>query len=1288
MAKVFSLLASFTVGGNLARAWTFIIAIAAIVSSCNIAPAWHTFLSDDYHTGYYPSAAPYSCNPIFKFRTLSEVRGSASIFGGCAYFGTDDGTIYAINSTTGALLWSYATNGSIEATPYATSDRLYVGSYDGFMYALERSMGTLAWRFDAGSAIRGACAFDGNVYFGTEEGKLFALSSSGSELWNFSANASIGASPIISNGHVIVGSHDSFLYSINSTDGMLDWSSQLYSMQSSPMIAPLHPGKIFVGADDGMLYCINVSDGSVAWRSALGAPIVSTPSCMNGTIYFGDYAGRVHAVNSTTGSELWSRSVGGTILSSVALADGKLYFTSLDGFVHCISDDNVLLWRYELGNSRSTPSIDNGIVYVGARTGLYAFGLGEYTPVERVLRFTEAGEHVFNITLPAGCIVNSAVISIMPSCFVDCARAPAIDVGDDGTFEWQFPRAEYGRLGFQDRFSSGLDEETLVFRDAGAQNLTFYLPSGANVSSARLHLSLLAPPACISNACEYRIADELVDIAACDIDGDDANDYVTLDGNGNLRIFNSTANTTIAQNVSAFDILGSQMLALNYSGALSSYVNGSWEGLCSIGHSTNIEASAGMICMVDDTQRNLSVVRNYTSSPVSETVRYDRPITAVHIADLANDSKPETIVGYEGGISILNDSLCNEMNNITISSEVRGLDTADVDGDGMLDIAVVTSSGMLLLFRSADGMQAPSIIELGDEASGLALEDLNGDSKPDAVGVAGDYMFACSNVEGRLTQGALSFLYLGANLTSADARRTNACAIGNGTLFVVEATHPPSNPTFEITCGGTLAYSGDATQATIDFTDHMALSHAFDENDNCFDRMDVVVEANARCAISARLGIDYSATLHTGDISSALNAFAARQGNATCNITVPVALSASSPGKVDVNWILDYDFPPVINEITNISASYNASQAIHFNVSASDPDGGALYYEWFSNISGFLSNKSAFDVALPAGEHLVTVNVTDTRNHTISRTIIVVVNAISNNLPVIVLTKPVESTFAHNTSIQFDASSSYDVDGDALAYSWVSNVSGKIGSTPSFSFILSEGMHRINLTVSDGKANVSLELLLVVMPPPYVAPTITIGTPSEGTSLGGMIYINGTAAFASGSIKRVDYRIDGMAWAQASGDSSWSIVWNTTKGDNGAHTIEVRAFDGIEYSNAAVCHIVVNNNHPPVANFTLPKKVAAKQSAKFDASSSYDPDGDMLEYTWYFGDGILMRGIKVSHEYSKSGRFELRLVVNDSIAESEKKATVSVEDAGSTPGFGAALAIVAVCLIAIRKLKR
>lgn len=70
-------------------------------------------------------------------------------------------------------------------------------------------------------------------------------------------------------------------------------------------------------------------------------------------------------------------------------------------------------------------------------------------------------------------------------------------------------------------------------------------------------------------------------------------------------------------------------------------------------------------------------------------------------------------------------------------------------------------------------------------------------------------------------------------------------------------------------------------------------------------------------------------------------------------------------------------------------------------------------------------------------------------------------------------------------------------------------------------------------------------------------------------------------------------------------------------------------------------------NKAPVANAGGDYYGVVNSSITFDASKSYDPDGEIVEYVWDFGDGETGKGKIVSHSYAVPGNYTVTLTVKD-----------------------------------------
>jgi len=90
-------------------------------------------------------------------------------------------------------------------------------------------------------------------------------------------------------------------------------------------------------------------------------------------------------------------------------------------------------------------------------------------------------------------------------------------------------------------------------------------------------------------------------------------------------------------------------------------------------------------------------------------------------------------------------------------------------------------------------------------------------------------------------------------------------------------------------------------------------------------------------------------------------------------------------------------------------------------------------------------------------------------------------------------------------------------------------------------------------------------------------------------------------------------------------------------------------------------------NNLPVANFTYsPKEPSVNQPVTFNASSSLDIDGSIVNYCWNFGDGSNGTGKVVTHSYSNLGNYWVTLTVEDDKGDKDSHTQV-IEVLGDSP---------------------
>jgi len=93
----------------------------------------------------------------------------------------------------------------------------HVGSTTGHFYAFKNNSGVLAlkWTFPADGAIGSSPAIgsDGTVYFGTINGKVYAVDKNGSKKWEYSTGGAVNTALAIGpDGTLYAGSSDGKIY--------------------------------------------------------------------------------------------------------------------------------------------------------------------------------------------------------------------------------------------------------------------------------------------------------------------------------------------------------------------------------------------------------------------------------------------------------------------------------------------------------------------------------------------------------------------------------------------------------------------------------------------------------------------------------------------------------------------------------------------------------------------------------------------------------------------------------------------------------------------------------------------------------------------------------------------------------------------------------------------------------------------------------------------------------------------------------------------------------------------
>ena len=266
--------------------------------------------------------------------------------------------------------------------------------------------GTLKWCFATGGAIHSSPAVaNGTVYFGSRDGKLYALNAAtGEKLWEYQTEGWVESSPAVVNGIVYFGSNDGRLYALNATSGEKLWDFRTrYAHRSSPAVAN---GTVYFGSDDNCIYALNAESGKRRWTYEIEGYATSSPVVANGIVYSGGGSQFCYALNAADGRLRLHYMTSQSVFSSPVVSGKTAYLLTSDGILYAIDGyaknypkehdirpiwlqmwranfpvaplppQSGTLWWLKLGTSgSSSPSIANDTLYTGTGNNLVAVDL-------------------------------------------------------------------------------------------------------------------------------------------------------------------------------------------------------------------------------------------------------------------------------------------------------------------------------------------------------------------------------------------------------------------------------------------------------------------------------------------------------------------------------------------------------------------------------------------------------------------------------------------------------------------------------------------------------------------------------------------------------------------------------------------------------------------------------------------------------------------------------------------------------------------------------------------------
>ena len=335
-----------------------------------------------------------------------------------------------------------------------------------------------------------------------------------------------------------------------------------------------------------------------------------------------------------------------------------------------------------------------------------------------------------------------------------------------------------------------------------------------------------------------------------------------------------------------------------------------------------------------------------------------------------------------------------------------------------------------------------------------------------------DYRFLAINPDGTLKWSAPRYWWT----SSATIATDGTIYLNGGSLVALNpdgsqkwsyVTNGPTYATPVIGKDGTIYAGGSESKYTSNGWVRVPHVYAFN-SDGSVKWIYKAASDNGETSKYAAIGTD--GTVYFGSMSIYDNSFGKLY-----------AVHSGSGGLADAPWpMYGHDarrtgnVQTVINHVPGITllspsqgAQFNLGDAVVLEATASDAEDGDLSagIQWSSDVDGVLGTGSQLTVSLPAGNHVITAEVTDSHGKVASDSVTVSVNA----PPTVTLASPADGAIVtEGDSILLQASASDAEEGElSPSILWYSDVSGLLGAGSQLTVTLSLGSHVITARVTD-----------------------------------------------------------------------------------------------------------------------------------------------------------------------------------------------------------------------------
>ena len=282
--------------------------------------------------------------------TLLQLRVPRAMPKEIALVSARDGTLLALESKNGVLLWSVALEHESRAPISVAENRLFVTTSANKVHAIDKESGKKLWSAGrtkpSGLTVQGhsiARYHEGRVYVGYSDGYLEAYdAASGERQWSRllslggSEFVDVDADPWVQDGLVYAASYSDGIFALRSKDGSTVWQQPASAVVSLSSFE----NRILVASSDGWIWGLGPKDGERLFRTRMPNGPLSRMVVARGIALLSAGESGLVVLNARNGQPLQATPLGGRIGGPPAWVGEHVALLSTAGAVHTFALPN------------------------------------------------------------------------------------------------------------------------------------------------------------------------------------------------------------------------------------------------------------------------------------------------------------------------------------------------------------------------------------------------------------------------------------------------------------------------------------------------------------------------------------------------------------------------------------------------------------------------------------------------------------------------------------------------------------------------------------------------------------------------------------------------------------------------------------------------------------------------------------------------------------------------------------------------------------------------------------